>query len=116
MSSPSRTRCGDTFINYNASWTQSWQMSRTLKKKLRRSLLNFYQPSILNLLLQKDLHRRNKFGARKIKVHLRKTKRYPRHQLINQWTLHLRHGSKYSKLSLRGNSVFIFIFCTAYLE
>jgi hypothetical protein len=45
-----------------------------------------------------------------------KTNYYPRHQLINQWPLHLRHGSKYSKLSPRGNSVFIFIFCTAYLD
>jgi hypothetical protein len=45
-----------------------------------------------------------------------KTIRYPRHRLINQWTLHLRHGSKYSKLSPIGNSVFIFIFCIAYLD
>jgi hypothetical protein len=33
-------------------------MSRILKKRLRRSPLSFYQPSILNLLLQKGLHRR----------------------------------------------------------
>jgi hypothetical protein len=91
-------------------------MSRTLKKRLRRSPLNFYQPNILNLLLQKDLHRRNKFRGRNMKVHLRKTNHYMRHQLINQWPLDLRHGSKYSKLSLRSNSVFIFIFCTAFLD
>jgi hypothetical protein len=91
-------------------------MTRTLKKRLRRSPLSFYQPSIMNLLLQKGLHRRNKFGGRKIKVHLRKTNQYPRLQLINQWPLHLCHGSKCSKLSPRGNSVFIFIFCAAYLD
>jgi hypothetical protein len=33
-------------------------MSSTLKKRLRRSPLSFYQTSILNLLLQKGLHRR----------------------------------------------------------
>jgi hypothetical protein len=49
-------------------------------------------------------------------VHLRKTNQYPRHQLINQWPLHLCHGSKCSKLSPRGNSVFIFIFYAAYLD
>jgi hypothetical protein len=59
---------------------------------------------------------KNKFGGRKIKVHLRKTNHYPRHQLINQWPLYPCHESKYSKLSPRGNSVFIFIFCTAYLD
>jgi hypothetical protein len=115
LSSPRRTRRGDAFRNYNANWTQSWRMSRTLKKRLRRSPLSFYQPSILNLLLQKGLHRRNKFGGRKIKVHLRKTNHYPHHQLINKWPLHLCHGSKYSKLSPRDNSVFIFILCIAYL-
>jgi hypothetical protein len=36
--------------------------------------------------------------------------------MIKQWTLHLHHGSKYSKLFPRGNYVFIFIFCTAYLD
>jgi hypothetical protein len=91
-------------------------MSRTLNKRLRRSPFSFNQPSILNLLLQKGLHRRNNFGGRKMKLHLWKTNHYPRHQLINQWPLHLRHGSKYSKLSPRGNSVFIFIFYTAFLD
>jgi hypothetical protein len=79
LSSSRRTRCGDAFRNYNASWTQSWRMSRTLKKRLRS---------------RKGLHQRNKFGWRKINVHLRKTNHYPRHQLINQWPLHLRHGRK----------------------
>jgi hypothetical protein len=116
LGSPWRTRRGDAFRNYNASWTRSWRMSKTLKKRSWRSPLSFYQPSILNLLLQKGLHRRNKFGGRNIKVHLRKTNHYPRHQLINQWSPHLRHGSKYSKLSPRGNSIFIFIFCTTYLD
>jgi hypothetical protein len=111
LSSLRRTRRGFAYRDYNASWTQSWRMSRTLKKRLRRSPLSFYQPSVLNMLLQKGLHRRNKFGGRKIKVHLRNTIHYPRHQLINQWLLHLHHGSKYSKLLPRGNSVFILIFC-----
>jgi hypothetical protein len=106
LSSPRRTRRGAAFRSYNASWTQSWRMSRTFKKRLRKSLLSFYEPNILNLLLQKGLHRKNKFGGRKIKVHLHKTNHYPHHQLINQWQLHLRHGSKYSKLSLRGNWYF----------
>jgi hypothetical protein len=91
-------------------------MSRILKKRLKRSPLSFYQPSILNLLLQKGLHRRKKFRGRKIKVHLRKTNHHPRYQIINQLPRILHHGSKYSKLSPRGNSIFIFIFCTGYLD
>jgi hypothetical protein len=106
LSSPRRTRRGDTFRNYNASWTQTWRMSRTLKKTLRRSSLNFYQPSILNVLLQKGLHRRNKFGGRKIKVHLRKTNHYPRHQLINQWPSCL-----FSYTCIGKNHKNIFCFC-----
>jgi hypothetical protein len=85
-------------------------MSKTLKKRLRRSKLSFYQPSILNLLLQKGLHRRNKFEEESTPS---EDQSLPTSsdQLINQWPLHLRHGSKYSYLLLRGNSVFIFIFC-----
>jgi hypothetical protein len=84
---------------------------KNIEEEIKEKSASFYQPSILNLWLQKGLHRRNKFGGRKIKVHPRKTNHYPRHQLINQWPLHLHHGSKYFKLSPRGNSVFIFIFC-----
>jgi hypothetical protein len=73
-------------------------------RRLKRSPLNPNQPNTQSML------------RRKIGVHLRKTNHYPRHQPINQWPLHLRHESKYFKLLPRGNSVFIFIFCTAYLD
>jgi hypothetical protein len=46
---------------------------KNMEEEIKEKSLSFYQPSILNLLFQKGLHRRNKFGGRKIKVHLRKT-------------------------------------------
>jgi hypothetical protein len=72
--------------------------------KIEKSPLNPNQPNTQSM------------PRRKIKLHLRKTNHYPRHQPINQWPLHLPHGSKCYKLSPRGNSVFMLLFCTAYLD
>jgi hypothetical protein len=93
----------ETLLEFTSPVGTSWQTRKKLRR-LKRSPLNPNQLNTQSML------------RRKIKVHLQKTNHYLCHQLINQWLLHLRHGSKYSKLSPRGNSIFIFIFCTAYLD
>jgi hypothetical protein len=62
-----------------------------------------------------EIHRRNKFGGRKFKVTPSEDQSLPASS-TDQSRGTTSMPSKYSKLSPRGNSVFIFIFCTAYLD